>query len=179
MWLVPDRVVKGKSQKGLKDNQGWEKAEKPVFLKKEQPTCFFNPNVCVFLKRNMFLSFEKKHKNPILNCSYWIMQCHHFQNYTIITCYTYYGIQIWGQRNVCHLWFRKALLVNLLQSGKACQERKEQTEKSHSHTNSAVSRQVYVQALLVQHLYRGFFQNVIRYGPISETALLQRRQNID
>jgi len=26
------------------------------------------------------------------------------------------------------------------------------TEKSHSHTNSAVSRQVYVHALLVQHL---------------------------
>jgi len=24
------------------------------------------------------------------------MQYHHFQNYTIITCYTYYGIQIRG-----------------------------------------------------------------------------------
>jgi len=46
------------------------------------------------------------------------------------------------------------LLVNSLQSGKALQECAQQTEKSHSHTNSAVSRQVYVHAQLVQHLHR-------------------------
>jgi len=39
-------------------------------------------------------------------------------------------------------YFRKVLLVNSLQSGKAWQERAQPTEKSHSHTNSVVSRQV-------------------------------------
>jgi len=40
-----------------------------------------------------------------------------------------------------HLCFRKVLLVNSLQSGNdnAPQERIQQTEKSHSHTNSAFS----------------------------------------
>jgi len=56
-----------------------------------------------------------------------------------------------------HLCFRKMLLVNSLQSGKAWQECAQQTEKSHSHTNSAFSRQVYIHALLVQHLYGAFF----------------------
>jgi len=46
------------------------------------------------------------------------------------------------------------LLVSSLLSGKAWQERAKQTEKNHSLTNSAVSRQVYVHALLVQHLYQ-------------------------
>jgi len=68
------------------------------------------------------------------------------------------------------------LLFNSLQSGKAWQERAQQTEQSHSHTNSAVSRQVYVHALLVQHLYSVLFQHTIWYGPISETAWMQRRQ---
>ena len=44
-----------------------------------------------FLKRNRLCSFKKR-KN-ILNCFYCIVQHHHFQNYTIITCYTYYGVQ--------------------------------------------------------------------------------------
>jgi len=35
----------------------------------------------------------------------------------------------------------------------AWQECAQQTEKSHSHTNFAVSRQVYVHVLLLQHLY--------------------------
>ena len=51
-------------------------------------------------------------------------------------------------------------------------------QKSHSHTNSAVSRQVYVHALLVQHPYRPsvFFQHMVWYAPTSETAWMQRRQ---
>ena len=51
-------------------------------------------------------------------------------------------------------------------------------EKSHSHTNSAGSHQVYVDALLVQHLYRPsvFFQHMFWYGPTSETDWMQRRQ---
>ena len=69
-------------------------------------------------------------------------------------------------------------LVNSLQCGKAWQECAQQTEKSNSHTNSAVSRQVYVHDLLVQHLYRPsvFFQHMFWYGPKSETAWMQRRQ---
>ena len=63
----------------------------------------FNPNVFVFLKRNRFLFFYKKNKDPILNCFHCIMQYHHFQNYIIMTCYTFYYIQIWGWRNVPHL----------------------------------------------------------------------------
>ena len=78
----------------------------------------------------------------------------------MITCYTYYRIQNWGWTNAPHLWFRK-LLVSSLLSGKAWQECAQQTEKSHSRTNSAVSRQVYVHALLVQHLQSVFFQYVI------------------
>jgi len=40
------------------------------------------------------------------------------------------------------------------------------------------SRQVYVHALLVQHLYRPsvFFQHMVWYGPTSETAWMHRRQ---
>jgi len=72
------------------------------------------------------------------------MEYHHFQNYTI-TCHAYYyGIQIEGERNVPHLWFRKVLLVISLQSGKAWQACTQQTETSNSYTNAAVSCQVYV-----------------------------------
>jgi len=80
---------------------------------------------------------------------------------------------------VPHLCFRKVLLVNSLQIGKAWQECAQQTEKSHSYTNSAVSRQVYVHALLVQHLYSVFFQYMVWYGPTSETAWIQRKQKND
>jgi len=56
--------------------------------------CFFYTGFS-FFKRNRFLFFFwKKHKNTILKCFYCMMQNHHFQNYTIITFYTYYGIQI-------------------------------------------------------------------------------------
>jgi len=48
--------------------------------------------------------------------------------------------------------FWQVLLVSPLLSGKAWQACAQQTEKNHSHTNSAVSCQVYVHALLVQHL---------------------------
>jgi len=34
-------------------------------------------------------------------------------------------------------------------------------QRNHSHTNSAVSRQVYVDALLVKHLQSAFFQYMI------------------
>jgi len=58
------------------------------------------------------------------------------------------------------------------------QECAQQTEKSHSHANSAVSCQGYVCALLVQHLCRPsvFFQHMVWHGPTSETAWMQRRK---
>ena len=59
--------------------------------------------------------------------------------------------------------FAQMLLVNPLQSCNAWQACAQQTEKNHSHTNSAVSRQVYVHALLVQHLYsRWWDSNFLR-----------------
>ena len=81
-------------------------------------------------------------------------------------------------------------LVNWLQCGKAWLERAQKTEKSHSHANSAVSRHVYVHALLVQHhesiIFLIFFSYIIifsTYGifniwdvPTSETDWMQRRQ---
>jgi len=50
-------------------------------------------------------------------------------------------------KNIPHLCFRKELLVNSLQNGKGWQACTQQTDKSHSHTNSAVSRQVYVASM--------------------------------
>jgi len=79
-------------------------------------------------------------------------------------------------KNLPHLCFCQVLLVNSLQNGKTLQECAQQTKKSYSHTNSAVSRQVYVHALLVQHLYSVFFQHMFWCGPTSETASMQRRQ---
>jgi len=66
------------------------------------------------------------------------------------------------------------LLINLLQSDKAWQECAQQTEKSYSHTKSAVSRQIYAHALQVQHLYNVFFQYMVWHVPKSETASMQR-----
>jgi len=48
--------------------------------------------------------------------------------------------------------FAKCCWEISLQSGMAWQACAQQTEKSHSHINSAVSRQVYAHALLVQQL---------------------------
>jgi len=42
--------------------------------------------------------------------------------------------------------------------------------KNHSHTTSAVSRDVYVHALLVQHLWSVFCLHTIRYGPTLENV---------
>jgi len=166
-WLVPGRAIKGKSQKRIERQVG---LKKNGFKKKQfNVLCFSNPFFRVFLLFLEKLPAQKHYSH----CFYCIMPYHHFQNY-IITFYTCYGIQIWGQRNVPHLCFRKALLVNSPQSGKVWQACTQQTEKSHSHANSVVSRQVY--ALLGQHLYSDFFQLMVLYGPTSETVRIQRRQ---
>jgi len=70
------------------------------------------------------------------------MQYHDFQNDTTLTCYTYCSIQIRGKVMYLIFVFAKGLLVSWLQSGKAWQARAQQTEKNHSHRNSAVTRQV-------------------------------------
>ena len=75
-----------------------------------------------------------------------------------------------------HLCFRKALLDYSLQSGKVWQACAQQTEKNYFHTNSAVSCQVYVHALLVQHLQSVFFQHMIWFGPKSGKVSMQRNQ---
>jgi len=53
---------------------------------------FLNPFFLFFIREQVFVLFLEK--NTILNSFYCIMQYHHFENHTIITCYTYYGIQI-------------------------------------------------------------------------------------
>jgi len=45
-------------------------------------------------------------------------------------------------------------------------------QKSHAHTTSVVSCQVYVYALLVQHLSSVFFRHMVWYGPTSKTGLV-------
>ena len=89
-----------------------------------------------FFKETDFCYVLKKHKNPILNCFYCIMQYHYFQNYTIKTCCTHYGFQNWGQRNVSRIFVFAVLLVSSLHhSGGAWQTRAQRTAKSHSRTN--------------------------------------------
>ena len=131
-WFVPDRAIKGRSKKGLKDNQGWEKP-----IKKNKPPVFFNLTFCFFEKKQVVV-LKKQHKNPILNCFCCIMQYHKFQNYTMITCYTY---------SIMAFKFGGQELYLIFVFGKCCwsitckvawQERAEQRKKIHSHTNSAV-----------------------------------------
>jgi len=112
--------------------------------------------------KQIFVLFSKKHKNPILNCFYCIVQYHHLQNHTIINCDSYYGIIIWRERNIPHLRFRSVVQFTLKWQSLA--------------RMPTANREVYVHALLVQHLYSVFFQYMVWYGPISETAWMQRRQ---
>jgi len=93
-WLVPYRAIKRKSHKRLEHNQGWEK---PIKKKTIHPFfgLFNSERFCFFKNKRVLIRFLKKTKTPS-ELFYCIMQYHHFQKYTIITCYTYYSIQIWG-----------------------------------------------------------------------------------
>jgi len=51
-------------------------------------------------------------------------------------------------------------------------------QKSYSHTTFAVSHQVYVGALLVQHLYSVFFQCMVWYGPPLETLDAEKAEKL-
>jgi len=74
--------------------QGWEKL---VFFKKTTHLLFIWKAIFgVFKKKQDFVLFSKKTEKAHSELFFAIMQYHHFQNYTIITCYTYHGIQNWG-----------------------------------------------------------------------------------
>ena len=100
---VLDRAIRRNHKKVFKESQGWENT---VLWKTFSSSVF---SIRFFEKKQVFVLFSKKHKNPILNCFYCIMQHHHFQNHTIINCYSYYGILIWGVINIAHLCFRSIL----------------------------------------------------------------------
>jgi len=69
------------------------------------------------------------------------------------------------------LWSIRSKVVRL--------EKKAQSkERKATPTQTAVSRQVYVHALLVQHVYSAFFQHMVYCGPTSGTALMQRAQKL-
>jgi len=71
--------------------------------------------------------------------------------------------------------FRKVLLVSSLKWKGLASMRTANWEKP-LYTTSAVSHQVYVHALLVQHLLHVFFQHMVWYAPTSESVWMQRRQ---
>ena len=112
--------------------QGWEK---PRFSQKNPNHlffCFFYLGFFGFFEKKDFVLFSNKTEINILNCCYSIMQYRYFQNYAIATCYTYYDIQNWGERNVSHPCFCNVLLVSSHLSGKAWQAWAQQTNKIHS-----------------------------------------------
>jgi len=168
-WPVPDRAIKGISQK---------KIERSGLLWKAH---FFNPTLLFF--QNLFLLFiflrnrfvlkktTQKHHSELFLLHHALSRFAESHNLLQLLCPSNLTVT-----NVPHLCFLKVLLVNSLQSGKAWQECAQQTEKSYSHTNCAVQRQVYVHVLLVQHLYSVIFQYMVWYGPTLKTAWMQRRK---
>jgi len=52
-------------------------------------------------------------------------------------------------------WSFDSKVIRLGKNAQQTEKNAQQTEKSHSHTNFAVSRRVYVHALLVHHQYQG------------------------
>ena len=99
-----------------------------------------NVFICFFFKETGFCSFLKKKQKSILNCFHCIVQHHQFHNYTIITCYSL---------RIMAFKFEGKEMYPIFVFAKCCWSMVRlgmnvHTEKSHSHTNSAVSRQVYV-----------------------------------
>jgi len=64
----------------------------------------------------VFVLFMRKIQKPTSQLFLLHHAMSHFQNYTIISCYSYYGIQKWGWRNVPPHCFSKVVLVSSLQS---------------------------------------------------------------
>jgi len=151
-WLVPDRAIKGKSQKRI-ESQGWDQ---PGFLKKKQPTCF---EICFFgfLKRNRFLFFKKNTKtshSDLFLLHRAISPFSELHAYNLL--YQLWHSNLRVKKSTPSLFFQS--VVGQF-TPKWLGNHAHSKQKNHSHTNSAVSRQVYVHALLVQHLqYIGLVQ---------------------
>ena len=120
--------------------------EKKRFFKKKNPAFFAFFKSGFFVRKKVFFSLKKTQK-PILNCFYCTMQYHRLQKL--------------HSDNLLYLLWHSNLRVKKctpsLFSQSVVGQCARQTEKSHSYTNPAVSRQVYVHALLVQHIYSVFF----------------------
>jgi len=138
---------RGNHEKVLKDSQGW----KTSFFKNFNPPVFYNQFFGGYWKTTGFCSFFKKTQKPHSELFYCVMQYHHLQNHEIINCYSYYGVLISVEWNAPNFVFAKwcwSVNSKVAKLSKNAHSK----QKSHSHTNSAVSREVYVHALLVQHL---------------------------
>jgi len=126
--------------------QGWEK---PVFL---NPAYLFFKKTGVFKKKQYFILFLRKTEKPhseLFLFHHAISPFSELHNNNLLYPLWHSKLRV---KNVPHLCFHEVLLVSSLLSSKAWQACSQQTEKNHFHTNSAVSCQVYVHALLVQQL---------------------------
>jgi len=91
-WMWKQAQTLGRDNQGASQKFGRAIARveiNPFFFKKPIPPvfCFFSKTRFFgFLKRKKIsFFFQRKQKNPILNCFCSIMQYHYFQNYIIIT----------------------------------------------------------------------------------------------
>jgi len=122
-WLVPDRAIKGKSQKVLKDNQGWEKT---VLFKKHNPPVFLFfliRTFLFFLKEIDFCYFFKKTQKPhseLFLLHHAISPFSELRNNNLLYLLWHSNLRV---KKCIHFCFRKVLLVNSFHSGKAWQER--------------------------------------------------------
>ena len=130
------------------------------FFKKKQPTSVF---LLFFLKKKngFFLFFEKKQDFVLFSKK---TEKPHFELFLFLHTMSLFSelhndnllYLIWHSKlrvkKCTRLWFCNVLLVSSLLNGKAWQACAQETERNHLHTNSTVSRQVYVHAPLVQYL---------------------------
>ena len=142
-WLVADRAINGKSQK---------KIEKQSVLRKTQPTwvfCFFNPFFGLSEKKQVFVL--KKHKNPILHCfiASYNITISELHNNNLLYQLWHLNLRV---KNVPHVCFRKCCWSNH-SKGVRLDKHAHSKQRKPLPQNSAVLRQVYVHALVVQHLY--------------------------
>jgi len=122
------------------------------FKKKNNPPVFwvfFKKHVFfVFLKRNKirFCSFFKENGKTLLHQAISLFSELHNNNLLYLLCHSNSRVK------KCTPSLFLQSFGRFTPSGKAWQGCAQQTKKKHFHTNSAVSCQVYLHALLVQHL---------------------------
>ena len=137
----------GKITKGIETQSALRKTR--FFFKKNNPYVFyfFNLNFLLFFQKKQVLFFFQKTQKPhsdFFSLHHAISPLFKLHNNDLLYLLWHSNLRI---NNLSHLVFES--VVNSLQSGKAYNAHSKQ--KSHSHTNFAVSRQVYARALLVQH----------------------------